>query len=74
MLTGFSSPKFNDAILSMQAIKDIFKQQVIDRNMEVWVPSAFQGHPSIDVGNRYFTPRQQPVKKKEELSESWITN
>ena len=46
----------------MHAIEDIFKQQVIDRNMEVWVPSAFQGHPSIDVGNRYFTPRQHALQ------------
>ena len=26
--------------------------------MEVWIPSTFQRHPSIDIGNRYFTPRQ----------------
>ena len=64
MLTGLSSPKFNDAILSMHAIEDIFKQQAIDRNMEVWVPSAFQGHPSIDVGNRYFTPRQHALQER----------
>jgi len=64
MLTGLSSPKFNDAILSMRAIEDIFRQQVADRNMEVWIPSAFQGHPSIDVGNRYFTPRQHALQDR----------
>ena len=62
MLTGLSSPKFNDAILSMRAIEDIFKQRAIDRNMEAWIPSAFQGHPSIDVGNRYFTPCQHALQ------------
>jgi hypothetical protein len=63
MLTGLSSPKFNDAILSIRAIEDIFRRQVADRNMEVWVSSAFQGHPSIDVGNRYFTPRQHALQE-----------
>jgi hypothetical protein len=51
MLTGLSSPKFNDAIQSMRTIEDIFRRQAVDGNMEVWVPSNFQGHPSIDVGN-----------------------
>ena len=30
--------------------------------MEVWVPSTFQGYPSIDVGNQYFTPRQHALQ------------
>jgi hypothetical protein len=64
MLTGLSSPKFNDAIQSIRAIEDMFRQQIVDRNMEVWVPSAFQGHPSIDVGNRYFTPRQHALQDR----------
>jgi hypothetical protein len=65
MLTGLSSPKFNDAILSIHAIEDIFRRQAVDGNMEVWVPSAFQGHPSIDVGNRYFTPRQHALQDRQ---------
>ena len=64
MLTGLSSPKFNDAIMSIHAIEDIFRRQVTDRNMEVWVPSLFQGHQSIDVGNRYFTPRQHALQDR----------
>ena len=64
MLTGLSSPKFNDAILSIRAIEDIFRQPVADRNMEVWVPSGFQGHPSIDLGNRYFTPCQYALQDR----------
>jgi len=64
MLTGLSSPKFNDAILSIRAIEDIFRRQVVDRNMEMWVPSVFQGHQSIDVGNRYFTPRQHALQDR----------
>ena len=64
MLTGLSSPKFNDAILSVRAIEDIFRQQAADGSMDTWVPSAFQGHPSIDVGNRYFTPRQHALQDR----------
>jgi hypothetical protein len=62
MLTGLSSSKFNDAIQSIHSIEDIFRRQAVEGNMEVWVPSSFQGHPSIDVGNRYFTPRQHALQ------------
>jgi hypothetical protein len=62
MLTGLSLSKFNDAIMSIRAIEDIFRRQVVDRNMEMWVPSAFQGHQSIDVGNQYFTPSQHALQ------------
>jgi len=64
MLSGLSSPKFNDAILSVRAIEDIFRQ-VADRSMEVWVPSTFQEHSSIDVSNRYFTPRQHALQDRQ---------
>ena len=64
MLTGLSSPKFNDAILSTRAIEDIFRRQAADGSMELWVPSNFQGHPSIDVGNRYYTPRQYALQDR----------
>jgi hypothetical protein len=62
MLTGLSSPKFNDAIQSIRTIEDMFRRQVVDGNLEMWVPSSFQGHPSIDVNNRYFTPRQHALQ------------
>jgi hypothetical protein len=65
MLTGLSSPKFNNAVQSIQAIEDIFRRQVVEGNMELWVPSSFQGHPSIDVGNRYFTPRQHALQDRQ---------
>ena len=64
MLTGLSLSKFNDAIMSIRAIEDIFRRQVVDRNIEMWVPSAFQGHQSIDVGNRYFTPSQHALQDR----------
>jgi hypothetical protein len=65
MLTGLSSPKFDDAILSMHAIEDTFRRQAADGSMEAWVPSTFQGHPSIEVGNRYFTPRQYALQDRQ---------
>jgi hypothetical protein len=65
MLMGLSSPKFNNAVQSIQAIEDIFRRQVVEGNMELWVPSSFQGHPSIDVGNRYFTPRQHALQDRQ---------
>jgi hypothetical protein len=65
MLTGLSSPKFSNAVQSIQAIEDIFRRQVVEGNMELWVPSSFQGHPSIDVGNRYFTPRQHALQDRQ---------
>jgi hypothetical protein len=64
MLTGLSLPKFNDAIMSMHAIEDLFRRQAIDGKMEAWIPSTFQGHPAIDVGNRYFTPRQHALQER----------
>lgn len=64
MLSGLSLPKFNDAVMSINAIQDIFQQKAGNGNMEAWVPSAFQGHLSIDVGNWYFTPRQHALQER----------
>ena len=64
MLTGLSSPKFMDTITSIHAIQDMFQQQAVDGNMDAWVPSSFQGHPSVDVSNRYFTPSQHALQER----------
>ena len=56
MLTGLSSPKFDEATASIYKIQDMFRQTAVDGTMEEWAPSLFQEHVSIDVGNRYFTP------------------
>ena len=48
--------------MSLRAIEDIFRRQVVGRNMEAWVPSGFQGHLSMDVSNRYFTPCQHALQ------------
>ena len=57
MLTGLSSPLFDEAIAQIYQIQDMFRRRtLVDGTMEEWGPSLFQGHVSIDVGNRYFTP------------------
>ena len=67
-LTGLSSPTFNNAIVSMRAIEDMFQQLIMNKPTDTWVPwapSNFQGHLSIDVGNRYFTPHQQGLHDRQ---------
>ncbi|KAF8148179.1 hypothetical protein B0H34DRAFT_679814 [Crassisporium funariophilum] len=39
MLTGLSSPKFDEAIASVYAIQGMFKQTSVNRSMEEWTPS-----------------------------------
>ena len=65
MLTGLSSPMFKEAIASIYEIQDMFKRATVDGIMEEWTPIVFQEHLSIDVGNRYFTPRQYALQDKE---------
>ena len=74
MLTDLSSPKFDDALASTHAIEDIFKQIVADGIMEPWVPSTFQGHVSIDIANRYFTPRQQALQHDHQVPFSMVVD
>ena len=35
---------------------------VVDRVIEDWVPSLFQQHVSIDVGNQYFTAHKHVLQ------------
>lgn len=73
-LTGLSSPLFDDAIASIRAIDDMFRQQVAGGIMELWGLSTFQGYPSIDVGNRYFTPRQHVLQNDRQVSFSPVVD
>lgn len=66
MLTGLSSPIFDEVIASVYEIQDMFRRTaVIDGTMEGWTPSVFQNHISFDVGNRYFTRRQYALQDQE---------
>lgn len=65
MLTGLSSPIFHEAIASVYEIQDLFRQTVVKGTMEEWAPSLFQNHVSIDVGNRYFTPRKYALQDQQ---------
>jgi len=65
MLTGLSSPIFEEAIALVYEIKEMFRRSVVDGVIEEWIPSAFQEHLSIDVGNRYFTPCQYALQDRQ---------
>jgi hypothetical protein len=65
MLTGLSSPKFDEAVTSVYEIQDMFRRTAVDGTMEEWTPSIFQKHLSIDIGNRYFTPRQYALQDQQ---------
>ena len=67
MLTSLSSAKFNDALASMRAIKDMFRQMVPHGTMDDWAPSSFQGHTTIDISNRYFTPAHRGSQDNEQV-------
>ena len=62
MLTGLSSPKFDENVASIYEIQDMFRRTAINGTMENWAPSLFQEHISIDVGNRYFTARKYALQ------------
>lgn len=65
MLTGLSSPIFDEAIASIYEIQNMFRRTVVMGTMEEWVPSVFKEHVSIDVGNRYFTPRKYALQDQQ---------
>ena len=74
MLTGLSSPEFNDALASIHAIEDLFRQQVTEGTMERWVSSTFQGHASIDIANWYFTPHNQALQHDHQVPFSVVVD
>ena len=56
---------FDEAIASVYEIQDMFRRTVVNGTMEEWAPSLFQDHVSIDVGNRYFTPRKYALQDQQ---------
>lgn len=65
MLTGLSSPMFDNAIASVKDIQDMFRRTVVNGGLEEWTPSHFQEHVSIDASNRYFTPRKYALQDQQ---------
>jgi hypothetical protein len=65
MLTGLSSPIFDEAISSVYEIQDMFRRIAANGTIEEWAPSYFQEHVSIDAGNRYFTPRKYALQDQQ---------
>lgn len=65
-LTGLSSPMFDDTMATVYQIQDMFKRTVVGNGtMDNWAPSLFQEHISINVGNRYFTPRKYALQSQQ---------
>jgi len=67
MLTGLSSTKFNNAMASIRAIEDMFRQLIATGQMDDWAPSNFKGHMTIDISNRYFTPAHDASHQDEQV-------
>ena len=67
MLSGLSSPRFNDAMASTRAIEDMFRQVIPTGTMDDWALSSFQGYTTIDISNRYFTPAHLASQDDEQV-------
>jgi hypothetical protein len=72
MLTGLSSPIFDEVLESVHAIQDMFRQYMTDGAMEDWTPSLYQEHSSINVSNWYFTLHQNAMLDRQISFESVI--
>ena len=68
MLTGLSSTKFNNAMASIHAIEDMFRQLIATGQMDDWAPSNFKRHMTIDISNRYFTPAHDASHQDEQVT------
>ncbi|CAA7267778.1 unnamed protein product [Cyclocybe aegerita] len=58
-LTGFGSESFADAIRCIEEIHNIFARHFPEESLELWNASSSAGYLTIDMANRYFTPRSQ---------------
>lgn len=57
-ITGAGTAIFNNAMKAAQEIYAQFYRQFPDTKLEGWNTSTHAGHPSLDVTNRYFTPKR----------------
>lgn len=58
VLTGFSSPIFQECINQIQEVHSQFGREVSACSLEPWIPEEFEGHPAIAVANRFFSDRR----------------
>ncbi|TFK45248.1 hypothetical protein OE88DRAFT_1640182, partial [Heliocybe sulcata] len=55
-ISGLSSEPFQRILQGIAVIHQHMSRSFKDGTMQDWTPSEFQGHPTIDVASRYFTP------------------
>ncbi|KDR84705.1 hypothetical protein GALMADRAFT_53198, partial [Galerina marginata CBS 339.88] len=60
-LTGLGSTLFSQAIQNAQDIHQIFSRTFPQGALEDWNSALFEGHPAIDMNNRFFTLRKQAI-------------
>ncbi|KDR64926.1 hypothetical protein GALMADRAFT_149157 [Galerina marginata CBS 339.88] len=60
-LSGLGSALFNQAIQNAQDIHQMFSRTFPQGALEDWNPAMFEGHPAIDMNNRFFTLRKQAI-------------
>lgn len=56
-LTAFGASSLQDSINSILDISHTFSRSLPSNSMENWVPTASDGYPAIEAGNRYFVDR-----------------
>jgi hypothetical protein len=58
ILTGFGAERFQTCVNAFQTIFSIFGRTLQDNTIQEWIPTLFDGHVAIDMGNRFFTDRR----------------
>lgn len=56
-LTGANSMVFDEVINTINSVCSGFRRHLPEDTLLPWTASVFQQQKSIDIGNRYFTPR-----------------
>ena len=56
-ITGLNVPNFTKAIENLVAIQNMFARHVKNEDLDLWQPTTYNEHPSIELSNRYFTYR-----------------
>jgi hypothetical protein len=65
-ITGLSTPSFKTATENYSKLYALFSRHIEQNTLQQsMVISDFQGHTSVDVSNRYFTPRREGIQENE---------
>jgi hypothetical protein len=65
-ITGLSTPSFKIATENYSKLYALFSRYIEqDKLQQGMIISDYQGHASVDISNRYFTPRIEGVQETE---------